>query len=260
MSLSARGNFTYTKNKVTEYDEIPQVYKYQQYTGQSIGQPLLYIAEGLYTPDDFNITTDPHTKKQTYKLKEGLPVPGAVVAPGDIKYKDLNGGDGVIDTYDRTYDNGFYPSSSPGIVYGFGLNAEWKGFNVGVFFQGTGNVSANLLNKAENFVPFLRGLEQQSVRTEGLDRWRSKIHTIRMFFSREYTRHLILTTRNGVLGGIATLVPTPEKCRIWLYIQQETCTESKTGWNTALCTRTKPVYMGQHKILGSGTKRRAFGS
>ncbi|MBD8387171.1 TonB-dependent receptor [Dysgonomonas sp. BGC7] len=173
VSLAARGNITYTKNKVIEYDEIPQVYKYQQYTGNSIGQPLLYIAEGLYTPDDFIITTDPHSKKQTYKLKEGLPVPGAIVSPGDIKYRDLNG-DGVIDTYDRTYDNGFYPSSSPGIVYGFGLNAEWKGFNVGVFFQGVTNVSANLLNKVENFVPFVRGVEYQSVRTEGLNRWRSE--------------------------------------------------------------------------------------
>jgi len=170
-SLSARGNFTYTKNKIKEYDEIPPVYDYQRITGQSINQPLLYIAEGLYTPDDFIITTDPSTKRQIYKLKDGLPVPGAEVSPGDIKYRDLNG-DGVINTYDRTYDNGFYPSSSPGIVYGFGLNAEWKGFNVGIFFQGTANVSANLLNKVENFVPFIRGVDYQSVRKEGLDRWR----------------------------------------------------------------------------------------
>ena len=53
VDLSARGNLTYAKNKILERDEIPQKYGYQTYTGNSIDKPLLYIAEGLYTPDDF---------------------------------------------------------------------------------------------------------------------------------------------------------------------------------------------------------------
>ena len=35
LNLSARGNFTYAKNKITEYDEIEQVEDYMYYTGQS---------------------------------------------------------------------------------------------------------------------------------------------------------------------------------------------------------------------------------
>lgn len=171
LNLSFRGNFTYTKNKIVEYDEIPHTYSYQDYTGNSIDQPLLYIAEGLYTPDDFNITTDPATGANAYKLKDGMPNPGTSVSPGDIKYADLNN-DGKIDDYDRTYKHGLNPRT-PAIVYGFGLNAEYKGFFAGIFFQGTGNTSVNLMAKAANFMPFVNGgRDASSARTEALSRWR----------------------------------------------------------------------------------------
>lgn len=169
--LSGRLNYTHTNNKVLEYDEIPQIYDYQAYTGQRINQPRMYVADGLYTPDDFIIETNPTTGAQKYTLKPDLPNPGFMVEPGDIKYVDLNN-DGKIDTYDETYLNGFYPTNVPGIVYGFGLNAEWKGFNVGIFFQGVGNVSAYLLDKSENFYPFQRSITDAALRVEAMDRWR----------------------------------------------------------------------------------------
>jgi len=169
VTLGLRVNYTYTKNKIIEYDEIPQSYAYQAYTGQSIGQPLIYIANGLYTPDDFNITRGSNGA-QTYQLKSGSPDPGYAVAPGDIKYKDLNG-DNVIDNYDQTYKNGFYSANTPGIVYGFGMTAAWKGFNLSVFFQGAGHFSTYLLNKAENFFPFQRAITDAALRDEAMDRW-----------------------------------------------------------------------------------------
>ncbi|MDR3188299.1 MAG: TonB-dependent receptor [Prevotellaceae bacterium] len=169
--LTARLNYTYARNKVLEYDEIPASYAYQAYTGQSINQPIMYIAEGLYTPDDFIITANPANGAQTYQLKDGYPDPGLAVAPGDIRYRDLNG-DNRIDDYDRTYINDFYPTDMPGIVYGFGLTAEWKGFNIGTFFQVSDRVSTYLLNKVENFYPFQRSIDDAALRTEALDRWR----------------------------------------------------------------------------------------
>jgi len=169
LTLSARINYTYTRNKVVEYDEVPQPFAYQAYTGQRIGMPRIYLADGLYTPDDFIITTDPNGA-QSYELKPELPTPGFAVAPGDIRYKDLNG-DGIIDNYDQTYHHGFYSSSSPGKVYGFGLTADWKGFSVGIFFQGAGQFSTNLMGKAENFFPFQRALTDASLREEALNRW-----------------------------------------------------------------------------------------
>jgi TonB-linked SusC/RagA family outer membrane protein len=168
--LSGRVNYTYTKNKVIEYDEVPQSYAYQTYTGQSIGQPTMYIAEGLFTPDDFIITTNPNGS-QSYQLKSGIPDPGLTVAPGDIRYRDLNN-DGRIDSYDQTYLNEFYPTNTPGIVYGFGLNAEWKGFSVGAFFQGATHISTYLLNKVENFYPFQRSITDAALRDETMNRWR----------------------------------------------------------------------------------------
>lgn len=171
VNLSARGNFTFARNKIVEQDEVPQKYSFWESTGRSIGQPEMFIAEGLYTPDDFDITTDPKTGAQEYALKKGLPKPNVYVAPGDIKYKDLNR-DNTIDAYDKTYDNPFY-AGLPEIVYGFGINAEWKGIFVGIFFQGAGNTSANLLSSATNFIPFYEGRDNSSARSEAYDRWRA---------------------------------------------------------------------------------------
>jgi TonB-linked SusC/RagA family outer membrane protein len=167
VNLSARGNFTYAKNKIIEYDEVPQVYDYQVYTGNSINQPFVWIAEGLYTPDDFDIIENPDGSK-IYTLKSDLPNPGTQVASGDIKYKDLNG-DKKIDSLDKTYYNGLFPKD-PQLVYGFGLNAEWNGIFMGIFFQGVANTSVNLLNAA-NFMPFNNGVDASSARMEALDRW-----------------------------------------------------------------------------------------
>src|SRR5690606_36971434 len=47
VSLIAQLNYTHTKNKIIEYDEIPHLSAYQSYTGHRIGQPLTCIAEGL---------------------------------------------------------------------------------------------------------------------------------------------------------------------------------------------------------------------
>lgn len=167
--FTLRGNLTYAKNTVLERDEIPQIYDWLNATGQRMGQPSLYIADGLYTPDDFDITIDPKSGAKSYKLKNGSPERVGLVAPGDIKYKDLNG-DGMIDSYDKSYDNGMY-STSPELVYGFGLNVSWKGITVGAFFQGVGNSSMNLLSKASNFMPFYNGVDNSSGRSETLDRW-----------------------------------------------------------------------------------------
>jgi len=59
------------------------------------------------------------------------------VKPGDIKYMDLNG-DGQIDANDMTQIGN---PAIPQIVYGFGLSAQYKKFDLAVFFQGAGKTS-----------------------------------------------------------------------------------------------------------------------
>ncbi|KAA6348377.1 TonB-dependent receptor SusC [termite gut metagenome] len=54
--------------------------------------------------------------------------------PGDIKYVDING-DGKIDSEDVVHIG---LARIPQIMWGYNLRATWKGFDVGLFLQGTG--------------------------------------------------------------------------------------------------------------------------
>ena len=78
--LSARGNFTFARNKIIERDEVPQLYPWMNDTGTRINSYDLYIAEGLYKEDDFIITGEGLNRK--YTLKEGVVKSGL---SGDIK-------------------------------------------------------------------------------------------------------------------------------------------------------------------------------
>lgn len=166
--ISARGNITYAVNKIVEKDEIPQKYPWLAQTGRSIGVNKIYIADGLFTNQDFIITSNGNGG-YIYKLKEGIASYSADVKPGDIKYKDLNG-DGVITDSDMSYQSGIYPNN-PQIVYGFGVNAQYKGFYAGVFFQGVGRSSVNLKASTSYFVPFALGRDQSSARAEAASHW-----------------------------------------------------------------------------------------
>lgn len=165
VNLSARGNFTFARNEIIEFDQVPQLYPWLEKKGTRLRSYKLYIAEGLYTFDDFIITGE--GKDRTYELKpdvvSGLS-PG--VRPGDIKYKDLNG-DGKIDSMDQMEDVG--DPSVPEIVYGFGFNAEWKGLYAGIFFQGAAKTST-VFGGDGTFFPFQWG-EQSALRTAVVDRW-----------------------------------------------------------------------------------------
>ncbi|MCQ5209073.1 hypothetical protein, partial [Bacteroides thetaiotaomicron] len=69
--------------------------------------------------------------------------------PGDIKYKDVNN-DGIIN------DEDIVPigiSSSPEIVYGFGVSMGYKIFDISCFFQGAARSSFFIISKATN--PFM---------------------------------------------------------------------------------------------------------
>lgn len=196
LNMTFRGNYTYAKNKIVDYDEIPHLYAYQDITGCSINTPLIYIADGLYTPDDFDITYDPMSHAQSYTLKSDLPNPGAAVSPGDIKYRDLNK-DGVIDDYDRTYHSGMKPGT-PQSVYGISIDAEYKGFFAGIFFQGATGCSVNLMAKASNFMPFNQGRDASSARMEAMSRWTaSDPYNMNVLYPRMHTTNFAHNLKNS---------------------------------------------------------------
>lgn len=69
--------------------------------------------------------------------------------PGDIRYLDISGPDGVPDgKVDPTYDRTYLGSQFPKYNFGLSLNAEYKGFDLNVFFQGVAGAKGMLSNFA----------------------------------------------------------------------------------------------------------------
>ncbi|HMR19652.1 MAG TPA: SusC/RagA family TonB-linked outer membrane protein, partial [Sphingobacterium sp.] len=171
VGVALRGNFTYARNKILEYDEIPQPYPWMQVTGTRLLALRGMVAERLFREDDFHISIGPDGQK-VYTLREGLaPYTGhGNPQPGDIKYVDQNG-DGVVDTYADIVQDYMHPTV-PEIMYGFGVNLDYSGFYFNIFFQGAGNVSLNLNNSQAQFSPFYEGIVRGSIRQEFIDsRW-----------------------------------------------------------------------------------------
>ncbi len=125
--FTARGNFTYNRNKLVNNDEPDWEYKYQNRVGKPYGvggaQPWGLLAIGLFQSEE-EIANSPVQTFGQYRV-------------GDIKYQDING-DGIIDSNDQIY---LGHTTLPEITYGFGATASYKGFDINLFFQGVGNVN-----------------------------------------------------------------------------------------------------------------------
>lgn len=158
--VSARGNFTYAKNTIIEYDEPEDLKRTTRArTGQSMNQHYGLIAEGLFTENDF-------IDVQRGILKPEIPAHTfGRVQPGDIKYKDLNG-DNLVDSYD---ESPIGKPHVPEIVYGFGINLKYKNIDFGVFFQGTGNFT-NMLH-GPTLIPGSGGGGVGNIYSNVDDRW-----------------------------------------------------------------------------------------
>lgn len=161
--ISARGNFTYAKNTLVEYDEPENLKSTSRArTGQPLNQHFGLIAEGLYTYADF-------VNEANGVLREGLAQPAfGPVRAGDIKYRDINN-DGVIDAYDET---AIGKPHVPQTIIGFGLNTRYKNFDLGFLFQGATNFT-NMLQGA-TLVPGSGGGGTGNIYANVDDRWTSE--------------------------------------------------------------------------------------
>lgn len=169
VKVSTRGTFTFARNKIIESDELEKEYPWLLVTGTRVGERQLYIAERLYTEDDF-IKTQNSNGTYSYELIPGLPVPAlpGTLGPGDIKYADLNN-DNVINEFDKK--RGVGHPYNPEINYGFGFNLDYKGIYASVFFQGVANSSILMSDGNSTFWPFNWGIEKSNYMTAFLDRW-----------------------------------------------------------------------------------------
>ncbi len=141
MDFTIRGNFTYSKNIVKNWEQAYLEYPYLEYNGFPYNSLRGYQAIGLFKDDD-DIKYSP---KQTF----------GNVMPGDIKYKDVNG-DGMIDNLDKVP---LTHSTYPLLMYGIGGEIRYKKLSVGVLFKGTGKTSFFYVGQSNGigYVPFFEG-------------------------------------------------------------------------------------------------------
>ena len=104
------------------------VYPYQKEAGYRVNQAKGLIALGLFKDYD-DIRNSP---QQTNWGK---------VQPGDIKYKDVNG-DGIINGSDKV---AIGATTKPNLIYGFGISAQWKGFDFNAHFKGRQSLRSSLM-------------------------------------------------------------------------------------------------------------------
>lgn len=121
---SIGGNLSFIHNEVLDMDAPSDngivesgVTATRTEVGEEIGSFYLYEMDGIF-------------QSETDILLSAYQGPN--IHPGDVKYKDQNG-DGYIDNLDRTH----LGSAIPKMIGGINLSANYKNFDISLFFQGT---------------------------------------------------------------------------------------------------------------------------
>lgn len=147
--------------------DLNNINDYYLRVGGRVGDIYGYVTDEMYTVDDFE-SYDEVTG--SYVLKADVTDSGGVVGntnlrPGFMKLKDLptedtdgdgiaDAGDGVIDANDRKVIG----NALPDFQGGFGLNARYKNFDFGIFFNyqygndvyNTGKIQFNQFRRVSN--------------------------------------------------------------------------------------------------------------
>jgi TonB-linked SusC/RagA family outer membrane protein len=116
-------NIADSKNKVVEFGDERILQKEQMSS---------LIREGEAFQAYYGYKTDGFFNNYEEIANSAIPI-GAIVAPGDVKYVNYYPDD-VIDDKDRQVLGNAFPR----YTFGFNYDVNWKGFDLGVFFQGVG--------------------------------------------------------------------------------------------------------------------------
>lgn len=131
-TLNLNGNLLLSKSRIIAENGQVGLPAYQQTLGHIAGSTLVFLSDGLFQ-SQAEINASP---KQTLAGR---------VAPGDIKYKDVGGPngipDGIIDNNDRVRID---KSSIPNTYYGFGSNFRYGLFDLALQFQGVAGRTINI--------------------------------------------------------------------------------------------------------------------
>lgn len=130
-------NLSDYKSVITKYDNENKTFAKDYYEGMEIGEIWGYVTDGLFQ-------TDEEAKAYAEKVDLSYVLKGQTGGwqAGDVKFVDLDG-DGKIgigsNNVDNPGDRKILGNSLPSFSYGISASAQWNGFDVSAFFQGTGN-------------------------------------------------------------------------------------------------------------------------
>jgi hypothetical protein len=142
IKLGVIGNFSYAENKMVQVFETPATYDNpnRRRTGRPYNTQFGYKSAGLFSTSDDKNSDGIINSADGYNV-----VQFGTLRPGDIKYVDLSGPDGIpdgkIDGNDECVIG--YPVY-PLMTYGFTPTVEWKGFDLNLFFQGSAKASLRI--------------------------------------------------------------------------------------------------------------------
>lgn len=127
------GNFSYNKNEILDlgggdpnkYLDATDGYSQRNKVGEAMNSYYIYRADGFFNSQE---------EADAYTAKYGNPF-GKTFKAGDLRYVDTNK-DGKLTADDREYCG----SSDLKIIYGFNINAGWKGIDLSLMFNGAAGV------------------------------------------------------------------------------------------------------------------------
>jgi len=128
-----KGIYSFARNKIIYQDEPTRAFEYMRRTGRPLDQYFGLTFEGFY-----------NTQAEIDDPNRPVSEWDSTLQPGDMKYKDRNN-DGKINSNDMSYI-GYSPW--PEVTYSFSGGFSYKGFDMNVLFQGTGNVSVSYASAA----------------------------------------------------------------------------------------------------------------
>lgn len=123
-------NLSDTRAEITKYDNPTKSLFSPYYEGQIVGDIWGYESSLFQSADEIASAPDQS------KLDGGISK-----VPGDIRFMDIDS-NGVVDygenTVDKPGDMKIIGNNKARYRYGFNISADWKGFDLGIFFQGVG--------------------------------------------------------------------------------------------------------------------------
>ena len=156
-NLAVHANFNLADYKATITEWESNDFVNTTYTGKEYGEIWGFQTDRYFTTTDFNADGTYATGVADQSLLESGKF---TYGPGDIKFVDQNG-DGKIDwgkgTKDDHGDLVKIGNSTPRWQYSFRLGADWKGFDIDLFFQGVGK--RDMWTQSAFVMPFMRGVD-----------------------------------------------------------------------------------------------------